>query len=922
VKTVTDERGLVVTNYWDGLNRLTGTKHPDGTTTSNRYTVATAYPNGSGGLNILDLTATKDRLGHWAYFGYDAVRRLTAETNANGAVTRYGYCTCGGVTLVTNAWNTSVQLVTQFDYDYQGNRTRVYHPDATVTNTFDALGRLTSTCDGWGCRTFSYDNLSRRTNSATAYGSLESIVYDVLDRATQVTDANGVTVTNTYDDLGRLRTRTQPDGGVERFGYSARGLIAYTNQLDRTNYYGYDEAGRKTAETNANNETIRYTNNAAGDLLSLTDGKAQTTRWNYDEYGRVTNKLDQAGVEILRYKYDPDSRLTNRWSAAKGDTKYKHDLVGNRTNIDYAVSTDVSFKYDALNRVTNMVDAVGTTAYGYAAGGQLWTEDGPWSSDTVTNSYNNRLRTALGLAQPTGAWTNGFGYDAMKRLTNVTSQAGTFAYTYRSQPSTLIAQLLLPNTSYITNTYDSVARLTGTWLKTSTNGTLNSHEYSYNAGHQRTQQVFSSGSTYSYTYDSIGQLKVADSATGTEDRGYTYDDAWNLNYRTNNVTLNTFKVDSKNQLTNAYNAGTLTYDANGNLTYSDAAPYGYSYDDENRLVNWYYYDGDYDGNGNPTSDDDLRTEFVYDGLGRLRKRVEYGVVASAWSVSSETRYLYDGWRVIQERNSGNTPTVAYTRGNDLSGSLEGAGGIGGLLGRSHGYSAGNWSTHNFYHADGNGNVTYLVNSSQALAARYRYDPFGRTISYSGSLALANVYRFSSKELHVNSGLYYYGRRFYDPNLQRWLNRDPILERGGINLYRFVNNAPSGLIDTDGELATSPGKVTISTTAKWLGRFLGPIGIAIYVGDVGASVIEGISILRYPEPSSDPLPLPNPQPSCTDDDDLPPPERIHCELQTYDVERGMCIYHCTGDQGADFILEQPVNPITLECRSFDYTQPYR
>jgi YD repeat-containing protein len=82
----------------------------------------------------------------------------------------------------------------------------------------------------------------------------------------------------------------------------------------------------------------------AGDLLSLTDGKVQTTRWNYDEYGRVTNKLDQAGTEIPRYKYDADSRLTNRWSVEKSDTFYAYDPVGNLTNIDYPVSHDVSFK--------------------------------------------------------------------------------------------------------------------------------------------------------------------------------------------------------------------------------------------------------------------------------------------------------------------------------------------------------------------------------------------------------------------------------------------------------------------------------------------------------------------------------------------------------------------------------------------------
>jgi RHS repeat-associated protein len=133
-------------------------------------------------------------------------------------------------------------------------------------------------------------------------------------------------------------------------------------------------------------------------------------------------------------------------------------------------------------------------------------------------------------------------------------------------------------------------------------------------------------------------------------------------------------------------------------------------------------------------------------------------------------------RVIQERDGSNTPVVSYTRGNDLSGMMEGAGGIGGLLARSSGYSGGNWTTHNYYFADGNGNITYMLDSSQTMVASYRYDPFGNTISVSGTLADANIYRFSSKEIHVNSGMYYYGYRFYDPSLQRWINRDPFGEK--------------------------------------------------------------------------------------------------------------------------------------------------
>ena len=225
-------------------------------------------------------------------------------------------------------------------------------------------------------------------------------------------------------------------------------------------------------------------------------------------------------------------------------------------------------------------------------------------------------------------------------------------------------------------------------------------------------------------------------------------------------------------------------------------------DDENRLT--------------LVSDDSghtFRTGFIYDGLGRLRARQVYMWYTqySIWIPTDQWRYLYDGSRVVQERTS-DQPPVAYTRGNDLSGSLEGAGGIGGLLARSEAYYGGNWHGHAFYHADGNGNVTSLVGTNLAVVASYKYDPYGRTISSSGSLASANVYRFSSKEIHPESGMYYYLYRFYDPNVQRWLNRDPLLERPdgpfieerpNGNDYTYCVNAPVSRLDPFG-LTTTPG----------------------------------------------------------------------------------------------------------------------
>jgi RHS repeat-associated protein len=145
--------------------------------------------------------------------------------------------------------------------------------------------------------------------------------------------------------------------------------------------------------------------------------------------------------------------------------------------------------------------------------------------------------------------------------------------------------------------------------------------------------------------------------------------------------------------------------------------------------------------------------------------------------------IYDGKVVVQERDRNDNPLVSYTRGVDLSGTMQGAGGIGGLLARTDA----NGST--YYHADGNGNVTALVNGSGTLVASYLYDPYGNMLGMWGALAPVNTYRYSSKEIDWQSGLYYYGYRYYEPNLQRWINRDPIQENGGLNLYEYVANNP-------------------------------------------------------------------------------------------------------------------------------------
>ncbi|MGH8245200.1 MAG: hypothetical protein ACREUU_02075, partial [Gammaproteobacteria bacterium] len=128
--------------------------------------------------------------------------------------------------------------------------------------------------------------------------------------------------------------------------------------------------------TNANGEITQFAYDPSGSMTNLLDGRTNRTRWKFDQFGRVTNKVDHLGTNLFFYTYDANSRLTQRNSAAKGTTAYAYDAVGNLTNIDYPVSTDIRMAYDALNRVTNMVDAAGTCAYGYTSFGALAFEDG------------------------------------------------------------------------------------------------------------------------------------------------------------------------------------------------------------------------------------------------------------------------------------------------------------------------------------------------------------------------------------------------------------------------------------------------------------------------------------------------------------------------------------------------------------------
>jgi RHS repeat-associated protein len=169
--------------------------------------------------------------------------------------------------------------------------------------------------------------------------------------------------------------------------------------------------------------------------------------------------------------------------------------------------------------------------------------------------------------------------------------------------------------------------------------------------------------------------------------------------------------------------------------------------------------------------------------------------------------------MIAELNglSSNAVVRTYVWGLDLSGSLRGAGGVGGLLTVSNG-------TATYAPAyDGNGNVVSLIKAADGSdAADFEYDPFGNVLKSTGVAANAQPFGFSTKYQDTETGLLNFGHRFYAPGPGRFLNHDPSGEFGGINLYGFVNNAPISLIDTDGRSIQDIWQKTESLAADgWL-----------------------------------------------------------------------------------------------------------
>lgn len=397
----------------------------------------------------------------------------------------------------------------------------------------------------------------------------------------------------------------------------------------------------------------------------------------------------------------------------------------------------------------------------------------------------------------------------------------------------------------------SGVRTNGALVQTFSPGTLNNSAwvYSFNdrnevTGGGRFWSDWSpvAGQQFGYDYDNIGNRKTALSGGDTNGvnlrrTGYAanslnqyttitnlgYEDIVGVAFATNSVSVNTLAADRKGEyfhreitVTNGAgpvwcgvtvtsgsvssnggfvfpaNQQALTCDLDGNLTFDGI--WNYEWDGENRLKSMTMTNV-----SGVLSTNRFKLEFTYDSQGRrVQKIVSTNSTGNNFVVKSTARYVYDGWNLIAALGAGNLVQQSFLWGQDLSGTMTEAGGIGGLLAVMDHNGSGAVTEAHFCSYDGNGNVTALTRASDLqTTARYEYSVFGETLRLTGLLAKFSPFRFSTKFADDETGLTYYGYRYYSPVMGRWINRDPMEEQGGLNLLAFVLNSPTTGIDTLG-----------------------------------------------------------------------------------------------------------------------------
>ena len=738
---------------------------------------------------------------------YDSLGRLTKQTDPrtdpNPTPLRIGYYASGTGQTGQVAWRD----------DSAGNRTSyAYH-------TTD--GRLFSTTDPFGKKAYTTYTLRGQIN--TQWGDTTYPVahdYSVFGEQTAMATYRGGSGWNSATWPSNAGTADPTTWNYE----AATGLLlSKTDAANRTVAYTYSPRGQLATRTWARGVTTTYSYSpVTGEQLGIAySDSTPNLGYAYNRLGQNIQVADLTGTRLIDHcicgkvtaetlaAYFGGRKITYPLSALSSGVAGRTlgvSLSGpNAAGGEYAVN----YGYDALGRFNSIANSGGFAfTYNYVTPNSnlvsslTQTVGGPSQTMTTAFAYesNRDLLTSItGTYAATNKTAFAYGYDALGRRTSVVQSGEIFSryqngglmtrwsYNDRSEVTgsqsyygSNINDLSQPVAArQLTYAFDNIGSRTTTGVDGVTTG------YSNNALNQLTSRTAPASAWVTGLAPTAATVSINGSSAGITRQGDYY--ARNVAATGTSPHWQSLTVASTLSPGAGYVRGLLqpaspeayTYDLDGNLL-TDGA-WTYTWDAENRLTSMY-----------PLAAIETilpaasrkRIDYRYDYLGRRVRKTVQTWNGSAYVTSVDRKFIYDGWNLLTERDATTLSLVAnYVWGLDLSRTLQDGGGVGGLLAVLEPNGTAHLTAY-----DGNGNVAALVNKTTgAITAAYEYDAFGQTIRATGAMSATNPFRFSTKYTDSETGLLYYGRRYYNPQLGRWLGRDPIEEKGGLHLYGFVGN---------------------------------------------------------------------------------------------------------------------------------------
>ncbi len=289
------------------------------------------------------LTGIVDAAGFADRFEYDDQGRVAREIGKDGGVFHYRYDDLGRCVQHAGLGHYNERRlrymqpvgVTEVSDSYGNTTTYGYLPSGQVVYEVDPLGAR---------RTTEYDDHGRTVATTGANGGTTRVAYDAAGNRTAITDARGGVTQLRFNGQHQPVELTDAAGHVWRIAYDDRGrIVGRLDPLGGRWLYHYDAAGNMVGVTNPLGAERRLTY-ADGVMRSITDWLGNATAFEFDPFGRVTQRTGPLGET----------------------TQLRYDAVGNLIQVSLPDGSVMAATFDSAGNMTRYVDAAGrTTAWRY-----------------------------------------------------------------------------------------------------------------------------------------------------------------------------------------------------------------------------------------------------------------------------------------------------------------------------------------------------------------------------------------------------------------------------------------------------------------------------------------------------------------------------------------------------------------------------